>query len=148
MLKYCGALARPEEEHHKSGSMMRFAWVVPENGDYMYQLRYEDVMNDDMASAKERERMLFDRSIEMLAAAKAYGAGSREGIDASYFTTKLWTTIIEDLGSEENVLPKELKAAIISVGIFILKEIEQIRQGESTDYDTLIEITQSIRDGL
>ena len=35
----------------------------------MYQLRYEDVMNDDMASAKERERMLFDRSIDMLAAA-------------------------------------------------------------------------------
>jgi len=114
----------------------------------MYQLRYEDVMDDDMASAKERERMLFDRSIEMLAAAKVKGAGSREGVDASYFTTKLWTTIIEDLGSTENVLPKELKAAIISVGIFVLKEIEHIRQGESTDYDTLIEITQSIRDGL
>jgi len=114
----------------------------------MYQLRYEDVMNDDMASAKERERMLFDRSIEMLAAAKANAAGSREGIDAAYFTTKLWTTIIDDLGSEENVLPKELKAAIISVGIFILKEMERIRQGESSDYDTLIEITQSIRDGL
>jgi len=122
--------------------------VVPENGDYMYQLRYEDVMNDDMASAKERERMLFDRSIEMLAAAKANGAGSRDGIDAAYFTTKLWTTIIDDLGSEENVLPMELKAAIISVGIFILKEMERIRQGESSDYDTLIEITQSIRDGL
>lgn len=46
------------------------------------------------------------------------------------------------------MLPKELKAAIISVGIFILKEMECIRQGESSDYDTLIEITQSIRDGL
>ncbi len=46
------------------------------------------------------------------------------------------------------MLPKELKAAIISVGIFVLKEIERIRQGESNDYATLIEITQSIRDGL
>ena len=118
------------------------------SGDTMYQLRYEDVMNDDMASAKERERMLFDRSIEMLEAAKANGAGSREGIEAAYFTTKLWTTIIDDLGSEENALPKELKAAIISVGIFVLKEMERIRQGESNDYATLIEITQSIRDGL
>ena len=61
---------------------------------------------------------------------------------------RLWTTIIDDLGSEENALPKELKAAIISVGIFVLKEIERIRQGESNDYDTLIEITRSIRDGL
>lgn len=114
----------------------------------MYQLRYEDVMTDDMASARERERMLFDRSIEMLAAARAKGAGSREGIDATYFTMKLWTALIDDLGSEENALPKELKAAIISIGIFILKENERIRQGESDDYDTLIEITQSIRDGL
>ncbi|MEJ5021383.1 flagellar biosynthesis regulator FlaF [Ochrobactrum vermis] len=114
----------------------------------MYQMRYEDVMNDDMASAKERERMLFDRSIEMLEAAKANGSGSREAIDAGYFTTKLWTAIIDDLGSQENALPKELKAAIISIGIFVLKEIDRIRLGESNDYATLIEITQSIRDGL
>ncbi len=33
-----------------------------------------------------------------------------------------WTTIIDDLGSEENALPKELRAAIISIGIFVLKE--------------------------
>ncbi len=114
----------------------------------MYQLRYEDVMSDDASSAKERERMLFDRSIDMLMAAKANGAMSREGIDATYFTTRLWATLIDDLGSEENVLPKELKASIISVGIFILKEIERIRQGESDDYATLIDITRSIRDGL
>ncbi|MBV2144349.1 flagellar biosynthesis regulator FlaF [Falsochrobactrum sp. TDYN1] len=114
----------------------------------MYQLRYQDVMTDDMASAKERERMLFDRSIDMLAAAKINGSDSREGIDAAYYTTRLWTAMIDDLGSQENALPKELKAAIISVGIFILKEVERIRQGESDDYDTLIEITQSIRDGL
>lgn len=110
----------------------------------MYQMRYEDVMTDDMASARERERALFDRSIAMLEAARENGSGSREGIDAAYFTTKLWTTIIDDLGSEENVLPKELKAAIISVGIFVLKEIERIRQGESNDYATLIEITGSV----
>lgn len=114
----------------------------------MYQLRYEDVMNDDMASAKEREQMLFDRSIDMLAAAKANGSSSHEGIDAAYFVNRLWTTVIDDLASAENALPKELKASIISVGIFILKEIERIRQGESDDYDTLIEITRSIRDGL
>lgn len=114
----------------------------------MYQSRYEDVMSDDASSAKEREQMLFDRSIDMLTAARTNGAGSREGIDATYFTTRLWTTLIDDLGSEENVLPKELKAGLISVGIFILKEIERIRQGASDDYDTLIDITRSIRDGL
>ncbi|KXF76009.1 flagellar biosynthesis regulator FlhF [Paramesorhizobium deserti] len=114
----------------------------------MYQLRYEDVMSEDTASAKERERMLFDRSIEKLEAAREHGASSREGIDAGYFTLRLWTTLIEDLGSEENALPKELKAAIISIGIFILKELERIRQGESDDYDSIIDITRTIRDSL
>ena len=114
----------------------------------MYQMRYEDVMNDDMASARERERELFNRSIAMLELAKENGSGSRDGIDAAYFTTKLWTTIIDDLGAEENMLSKELRATIISVGIFILKEIERIRQGQSNDYASVIEITQSIRDGL
>ncbi|WP_183433155.1 flagellar biosynthesis regulator FlaF [Mesorhizobium sp. RMAD-H1] len=114
----------------------------------MYQLRYEDVMNEDAASAKERERLLFDRSIEMLKAAREHGASSRAGIDAGYFALRLWTTLITDLGSEENVLPKELKAAIISIGLFILKELERIRQGESDDYDSIIDITRTIRDSL
>jgi len=114
----------------------------------MYQLRYEDVMNEDTASAKERERLLFDRSIEMLTVAREHGASSREGIDAGYFTMRLWATLIEDLGSEENVLPKELKAAIISIGLFILKELERIRLGESDDYDSIIDISRTIRDSL
>ncbi|RCS23990.1 flagellar biosynthesis regulator FlaF [Phyllobacterium salinisoli] len=114
----------------------------------MYQSRYEDVMNDDTASAKERERLLFDRCIEMLCTAREHGASSREGIDAAYFTMQLWTTLIEDLGSVENALPQELKAAIISIGIFILKEMERIRQGESDDYDSVIDITRTIRDSL
>ena len=114
----------------------------------MYQMRYEDVMTDDMASARERERALFDRSIAMLELAKENGSGSRERSDATCCATELGTTNIADLGAADKELPKELKAAIISVGIFVLKEIERIRQGESNDYATLIEITQSIRDGL
>ncbi|GGA97971.1 flagellar FlaF family protein [Brucella endophytica] len=114
----------------------------------MYQMRYEDVMSEDAGSAKERERQLFDRCIDMLVEAREKGASSREAIDAGYFTMRLWTTLIEDLGSAENALPKELRAAIISIGIFILKELERIRQGQSEDYDTIIDITRTIRDSL
>jgi flagellar biosynthesis activator protein FlaF len=114
----------------------------------MYQMGYEDVMSEDAASAKEVERLLFNRCIDMLAQAREKGASSREGIEAGYFTTRLWSVLIEDLGTAENALPKELKAAIISIGLFILKELEQIRQGESDDYDTVIDITRTIRDSL
>ncbi|PYE87683.1 flagellar biosynthesis regulator FlaF [Phyllobacterium leguminum] len=114
----------------------------------MYQMGYADVMSEDAASAKERERLLFDRCIDMLSQAREKGASSPEGIDAGYFTMRLWTILMEDLGSAENALPKELKAAIISIGIFILKELERIRQGQSDDYDSVIDITRTIRDSL
>ncbi|MGH6761711.1 MAG: flagellar biosynthesis regulator FlaF [Phyllobacterium sp.] len=114
----------------------------------MYQFRYDDVMNDDEANARSNERLLFDQSIEMLDAAKRNGAGSSEAIHAYYYSTKLWAILMEDLGSPDNALPKELRANLISIGIFIMKELEQIRRGESTDYDSIIEITKTIRDGL
>lgn len=114
----------------------------------MYQAGYEDVMSEDATSAKEREGLLFDRCIAKLIDAREKGALSREGIDAGYFAMRLWTVLIEDLGSAENALPNELKAAIISIGLFILKELEEIRQGRSDDYDTVIDITRTIRDSL
>lgn len=114
----------------------------------MYQASYDDVMIDDAATAKQRERLLFDRSIEMLMAAREKGAKSRESTEALYFATRLWSILIEDLGAEENALPPELRAGLISIGIFILKEVQKIRLGESADYDGLIEITETVRDGI
>lgn len=114
----------------------------------MYQASYDDVIMDDPATAKERERLLFDRSIEMLGAARDKGPQSRESVEALYFTMRLWTILIEDLGATENALPAELRAGLISIGIFILKEVQKIRIGESTDYDGLIEITRTVRDGI
>lgn len=114
----------------------------------MYQASYDEVMIDDPASAKQRERLLFDRSIGMLEAARDKGSQSRESIEAVYFTTRLWSILIEDLGASENALPAELRAGLISIGIFILKEMQKIRLGESTDYDAIIEITETVRDGI
>jgi flagellar protein FlaF len=117
-------------------------------GANMYQASYDDVMIDDAATAKQRERLLFDRSIDLLTAAREKGARSRESIEALYFTTRLWSILIEDLGAEENALPSELRAGLISIGVFILKEMQKIRLGESNDYDALIEITETVRDGI
>lgn len=114
----------------------------------MYQASYDEVMIDDPATAKQRERLLFDRSIDMLKAAREKGPHSRESIDALYFANRLWTILIEDLGASENALPAELRAGLISIGIFILKETQKIRLGESDDYDALIEITETVRDGI
>ncbi|MCO4315668.1 flagellar biosynthesis regulator FlaF [Phyllobacterium sp. 21LDTY02-6] len=114
----------------------------------MYQARYDDVINDSVATARERERFLFDQSIAMLEAARDEGGYSYKGIEAVHFTVKLWMLVIEDLGDAANQLPPELRASLISIGIFILKELEAIRQERSTDYDSIIDITRTIRDGI
>nr|CDP80529.1 flagellar biosynthesis regulatory protein FlaF [Bartonella schoenbuchensis] len=114
----------------------------------MYQMRYEDVMEDDAMSARERERSLFDRCIKLFLDAKAKGPGSHEVNEAVQFARKLWIILIEDLGRAENALPPELKASLISIGFFILKEIQKLDEGKVADFDVLVEISESIRDGL
>lgn len=114
----------------------------------MYQMRYEDVMEEDQMGARERESILFDRCIKLLRAAQSAGVNTREASDAIAFTRKLWIILIEDLGLAENALPTELKASLISIGFFILKEIQRLENGEIADFDALVEISESIRDGL
>lgn len=114
----------------------------------MYQSRYNDIMEDGAATAKEQERFLFDQSIMMLEEARDEGSYSFKGIEAVQFTSRLWVIVIEDLGSPENGLPQQLRASLISIGIFIIKQLEAIRQGTSSDYDSIIEITRTIRDGI
>ncbi|MEJ1117753.1 flagellar biosynthesis regulator FlaF [Phyllobacterium sp. CCNWLW109] len=114
----------------------------------MYQARYDDIINDGATSAKERERSLFDQSIMMLEAARDEDGYSFKGIEAVQFTSRLWMIVMEDLGDPANQLPQELRASLISIGIFILKELEAIRQERSVNYDSIIDITKTIRDGI
>lgn len=114
----------------------------------MYQFSYADIQEDSVADARDRERQLLSRSIDMLAAARDKGPVSREALDALRFTNRVWTTLVEDLGSAENALPKELRANLISIGLWLLREGEEIRQGRSSNLEGMIEISQIIRDGI
>ncbi|WP_315925438.1 flagellar biosynthesis regulator FlaF [Mesorhizobium sp. SP-1A] len=114
----------------------------------MYQFSYADIQTDSVADAKDRERQLLSRSIEMLTSASAAGHRSMEAVEALHFTNRLWTNLLDDLGSDENVLPKELRANLISIGLWVLREAEDIRQGRTGNFEGLIEISQIIRDGI
>ncbi|TIP40134.1 MAG: flagellar biosynthesis regulator FlhF, partial [Mesorhizobium sp.] len=48
----------------------------------MYQFSYADIQTDSVADAKDRERQLLTRSIDMLAAAAAVGTDSMEAVEA------------------------------------------------------------------
>lgn len=114
----------------------------------MYQFSYSEIQTDSVADAKDRERQVLSRSIDLLSAAKDQGPSSREAIDAIHFVNRIWTTFVQDLGNPENELPKELRANLISIGLWLLREAEEVRQGRSENFEGLIEVSQIIRDGM
>jgi len=114
----------------------------------MYQFSYADIQDDSVADAKDREKQLLSRSIDLLVEAKATGVGSRQAVEAIYFLNRLWTVFIEDLGNQENALPRELRANLISIGLWLLREAEEVRTGRSDNFEGLIEVSQIIRDGI
>lgn len=114
----------------------------------MYQFSYADVQEDGVAEAREREREAINHSISLLTAAKTNGLESRDAIEAVYFVSRLWVRFVEDLASPENQLDQELRANLISIGIWIIKEAERIRQRQSDNFQGIIDISLIIRDGL
>ena len=114
----------------------------------MYQFSYAEVLEDAPADARERERQVIERSIELLKAAEKAGVHSRECVEAVHYALRLWNFFIEDLAKDQNDLPKALRADLISIGLWIIREIELIRQEKSENFKGLIEVSESIRDGL
>ncbi|SJZ82123.1 flagellar biosynthesis regulator FlaF [Consotaella salsifontis] len=114
----------------------------------MYQFSYAEVAQDVCVDARERERQALDRSVELLRRAERNGPRSRDAVEALYVTRNLWAVLIEDLARPENDLPKQLKGDLISIGLWILRQAEAIRLGQSQNFKGLIEISETIRDGL
>jgi flagellar biosynthesis activator protein FlaF len=114
----------------------------------MYRDHYAEAVADSPADARDIERQAIQRSIDLLKEARSKGGTSREANDALYYLDRLWSLLLDDLASDDNRLPKELRAKLISIGIWILKQIECIRNESSTDFDGLIDISGTICAGL
>ena len=114
----------------------------------MYQFSYAEIMADDVADSKDRERQVLDKAITMLRAAIRNGRESREAVEALFFTRRVWIAFIDDLRSPENQLPLSVRADLISIGIWVLKEAEKIRTRKSDNFKGIADIITIIRDGL
>jgi flagellar biosynthesis activator protein FlaF len=114
----------------------------------MYEFAYNEIVEESSRSMRAQEARALDRIIAQLEEAKPFGPRSREGIRALYQLRTLWTVFLDDLQGAENGLPAQLRAQLISIGIWIIKEIERLRGGVNSDLTPLIEINQIIRDGL
>jgi flagellar protein FlaF len=114
----------------------------------MYEFAYNEVIEDSRQTMRARERQAMDRVIGMLRAAHEKGPRSRERVDALYYLRRLWMIFLTDLNDPNNELPDQLRAGIISIGIWMNKEIDRVRSGQTDDLTPMIEINELIRDGL
>lgn len=114
----------------------------------MYQFSYAEVLEDSPEEARRHERRAIEHSIELLEKAEECGLNSFEAIEALAFLRRLWTILVEDLARPENELPETLRADLISIGIWIMRESDDIRLGKSTSFKGLIDVSRIICDGL
>lgn len=114
----------------------------------MYQSLYNEIARETADQARDIERLVLLRSIDLLRVAQAKGLKSREAIDAILYVNRLWSMMMEDLAKPTNDLPDTLKAGLISIGIWMLRRAEDVRQGRVDDVQAMIDITQTICDGL
>jgi flagellar protein FlaF len=114
----------------------------------MYEFAYNEVIEDSRKTMRARERQAMDRVIAMLRTAQEKGPGSRERVEALFYLRRLWMIFLNDLNDPNNELPEQLRAGIISIGIWMMKEIDRVRGGATKDLTPMIEINALIRDGL
>ncbi|WP_421699448.1 flagellar biosynthesis regulator FlaF [Ancylobacter sp.] len=114
----------------------------------MYRFSYAEILGDSAAEARDEERLALDRAIDMLTRAQANGPSSPEAAEAVLYLQKLWGFLIRDLSDPHNELAEQLRGNLISIGLWVIKEADQIVQERSSNFAALIEVNRSIRDGL
>lgn len=114
----------------------------------MYRFAYSEILEDAPQLARERERLAFDRALHLLRTAEAGGATGQERTAAIGFVQELWNVLINDLLDPENALPDALKADLVSIGSWIMREVGEALNAPERSLKALIEVNTSIRDGL
>lgn len=114
----------------------------------MYQQRYAEMASESSRIARTREKDALEKAVSKLAVAKSKGPLSPEAFEATDFVRRLWSIFISDLSNEENGLPEELRASLISIGLWVRRETDLIDRGQSSNFDGLIDINKIIADGL
>jgi flagellar protein FlaF len=79
--------------------------------------------------------------------AKGDGKTLDDLIRAIDWNRRLWSTLASDCADNNNGLPEQLRASIISLAIFVTRHSSQVLQ-RGADIQTLVEINRTIMQGL
>lgn len=114
----------------------------------MYNTYYAECSALSSELSRNHEWDALDQVVTALKAAKELGLTSSKGKQALHNTMMVWSFLLEDLGNNDNDLPDQLRADLISIGIFVVKQVGLMREAGAAGIDSLIDINTTIRDGL
>ena len=115
----------------------------------MYRLSYSEIMEDAPDLGREREREAFDRALAQLRSAEARGLSAGAERNAAVGSIQnLWNVLIADLLDSENALPEALRADLVAIGLWNMREAGAVLSTPERSLAALIEVNTSIRDGL
>lgn len=102
------------------------------------------------AGARQTEaRALLEAARRLSEVKSAAGDDLSEYRAALRLNWRLWTIIQSDIASEENALPSEIKANVMSLSIFIDKHtVGALAEPDTGKLGVLIEINRNIASGL
>jgi flagellar biosynthesis activator protein FlaF len=109
---------------------------------------YEAVVEDSGREARWRERQVLSLGIDRLERLQRDLFSVEDHVEGLLYVRRLWAIFIEDLSHPDNGLPDKLRADLISIGLWIVKEADRLREARSNDVMQLIEINRLIRDAL
>lgn len=96
---------------------------------------------------RQTEYRLFAEVTRALLRAKDMPVKNGEYVGALDWNRRMWSTFSTDCAMEGNQLPQDLRASIISIGMWVSKYTsEVIRSG--ADIDALIDVNRAIMEGL
>ena len=114
----------------------------------MFHQSYLDTIEDSRELTRSREQEAFRNAIRAMEKAQAEPGDAATRARAIFEIGRLWSFLLEDLASSENAYPPELRAQLISIGIYVLRQCENLRKDDSAEFSGLIEISRSIEQGL
>ena len=114
----------------------------------MFMQAYEEIISDEQGTTRASEREILQQTISAMEESDNSPDDGLRRVKAIHFVREIWSYFLNDLASSENETSPELKASLISIGIFTIKHLERMRQERTLTFKPLIEISNIIEKGL
>ncbi len=120
-----------------------------DNGQFMTNdgySAYTQVQNKT-GNARDVEYRLLAQVTHDLSEALKTPSDVKKRVTAALRNRDVWSALRLDLSNENNALPKELRASLVSLSLWIERETSEVIDGTG-DIDALIEVNRNIMAGL